>query len=294
MSSDVRLKANLSSAVNEVTNSATSDFSIQFWGVRGQIATPGKETMLYGGNTSCLEMKVGGKCLIFDGGTGIRELGNKLLSQMPIEAYIFFTHCHWDRIQGFPFFVPAFIPGNRFHIYGAKASNGATFEQRLKNQMLGPNFPVPIQVMQSELDFHNLIIGEREILENITVDTDFLNYENRSIGYRVNYNEFSVVYATDTQKNPKLLTKSLLELAQGADLLIIDTPDYSEFQSLETEGDFWLSYLEAVSLAQVKQIILSTHHPDHDDQRLEMLETYIQNVFPNASLAREKMSFSLT
>lgn len=279
--------------MNEITNQVSSNFSVQFWGVRGQIATPGKETVRYGGNTSCLEMKVGEKRLIFDGGTGLRELGNHLLSQMPVEAHIFFTHCHWDRIQGFPFFIPAFIPGNKFHIYGSEASNGATFEQRLRNQMLGPNFPVPIQVMQSKLEFHNLIIGKTEILDEIAIDTDFLNYENRSIGYRVNYNNLSVVYATDTKRNPELLTKSLMNLAQQADLLIIDTPDNQEFKSLEKEENFWLNYLEAVNMAQVKQIILSTHHPDHDDQRLEELEIEIQKVFPWASLAREKMSFEV-
>jgi len=279
--------------VNEITNQVSSNFSIQFWGVRGQIATPGKETIRYGGNTSCLEMKVGGKRLIFDGGTGLRELGNHLLSQMPVEAHIFFTHCHWDRIQGFPFFIPAFIPGNKFHIYGSEASNGATFEQRLRNQMLGPNFPVPIQVMQSKLEFHNLIIGKTEILDQIAIETEFLNYENRSIGYRVNYSDLSVVYATDTKRNPELLTKSLINLAQQADLLIIDTPDNQEFKSLKKEENFWLNYLEAVNMAQVKQIILSTHHPDHDDQRLEELEIEIQKVFPLASLAREKMSLEV-
>ncbi len=279
--------------MNEITNQVSSNFSIQFWGVRGQIATPGKETIRYGGNTSCLEMKVGGKRLIFDGGTGLRELGNHLLSQMPVEAHIFFTHCHWDRIQGFPFFIPAFIPGNKFHIYGSEASNGATFEQRLRNQMLGPNFPVPIQVMQSKLEFHNLIIGKTEILDQIAIETEFLNYENRSIGYRVNYSDLSVVYATDTKRNPELLTKSLINLAQQADLLIIDTPDNQEFKSLKKEENFWLNYLEAVNMAQVKQIILSTHHPDHDDQRLEELEIEIQKVFPLASLAREKMSLEV-
>jgi phosphoribosyl 1,2-cyclic phosphodiesterase len=293
ISSDVQVKVNPSSTVNEVTNQPNSNFAVQFWGVRGQIATPGKETIRYGGNTSCLEMKVADKCLIFDGGTGIRELGNHLLSQMPIEAYIFFTHCHWDRIQGFPFFVPAFIPGNKFHIYGAQASNGASFEQRLSSQMLGPNFPVPIQVMQSELDFRELTIGQTEILDDVKIDTEFLNYEHRSIGYRVNYHGLSVVYATDTKKNPELLTKSLMNLAKQADLLIIDTPNNQEFISLQTEEDFWLNYLDAVNMAEVKKIILSTHHPDHDDQRLEQLELQIQKVFPSASLAREKMTLEL-
>jgi phosphoribosyl 1,2-cyclic phosphodiesterase len=98
----------------DMVTGSTSDFVVQFWGVRGQISTPGKETMRYGGNTSCVEMRVGKKRLIFDCGSGLRVLGNNLLSQMPVEAYIFLTNCHWDSIQGFPFFVPGFIPGNCF------------------------------------------------------------------------------------------------------------------------------------------------------------------------------------
>ncbi len=134
----------------DMVTGSTVDFFIQFWGVRGKISSPGKDTIRYGGNTSCVEMRVGKKRLIFDGGTGLRVLGNKLLSQMPVEAHLFFTNCHWDNIQGFPFFTPAFIPGNCFHIYGAAASNGSSMEQRLARQMQPPTFPVPIQVMQSE------------------------------------------------------------------------------------------------------------------------------------------------
>ncbi len=136
-------------------------FTIQFWGVRGSIACPGPETVRYGGNTPCIEMRVGSERLIFDGGTGLRVLGQSLLSQMPVEAYMFFTHSHWDHIQGVPFFIPAFVKGNCFHIYGALAPNGASLKQRLTDQMLHPNFPVPLQVMQADLQFNDLKIGEK-------------------------------------------------------------------------------------------------------------------------------------
>ncbi len=101
-------------------------FLVRFWGVRGSIACPGPHTVRYGGNTSCIEMLVGGQRLIFDGGTGLRELGITLMAEAPLSASLFFTHSHWDHIQGFPFFVPAFVPGNRFDIYGAIAPNGST------------------------------------------------------------------------------------------------------------------------------------------------------------------------
>jgi phosphoribosyl 1,2-cyclic phosphodiesterase len=267
------------------------EFLIRFWGVRGEIATPGEATMRYGGNTPCLEMRIGGKCLIFDGGTGLRELGNDLLRQMPVEAHIFFTHCHWDRIQGFPFFIPAFIPGNRFHIYGAEASNGASFEQRLVNQMRGPNFPVPIQVMRSELKFHDLNIGESQTIDDITIETSFLNYEHRSIGYRVNACDRSVVYATDTDNYSDHVQEKLLELAHQADLLILDAPDSSKVN--HTSEIFWKISINLAKSASVKKVIISTHNPDHDDQFLEHIEMEVQSIFPHVSLAREGLMISL-
>ena len=94
--------------------------------------------MRYGGNTPCVEMCVGSKRLIFDGGTGIRVLGQSLLPKMPLEGHIFFTHSHWDHIQGFPFFVPAFAKGNCFHIHGAIAPDGSTIEKRFERSDESP------------------------------------------------------------------------------------------------------------------------------------------------------------
>ena len=137
-----------------------NQFTVIFWGVRGSIACPGTETVRYGGNTPCVEMRVGGHRLIFDGGTGLRVLGQSLLSQTPVNAHMLFTHTHWDHIQGFPFFAPAFVKNNRFHIYGPISPNGATIQQRLNDQMLNPNFPVPLQIMGAELKFFDLEIGQ--------------------------------------------------------------------------------------------------------------------------------------
>ena len=111
-------------------------FKLNFWGVRGSIPCTGAETVRYGGNTPCIEMVAGGERLIFDGGTGLRVLGQSLMGQLPVEAHMFFTHSHWDHIQGFPFFVPAFVKVNKFNIYGVVAPNGATIKQRLHDQML--------------------------------------------------------------------------------------------------------------------------------------------------------------
>ncbi|MEC4895883.1 MAG: MBL fold metallo-hydrolase [Oscillatoria sp. PMC 1051.18] len=273
-------------------------FLVKFWGVKNQIATPGKDNLRYGGNTSCVEMRVADKRLIFDGGTGIRKLGNSLLSQMPVEAHIFFTHCHWDRIQGFPFFVPAFIPGNCFHIYGADASNGSSFQERLAKQMTHPNFPVPIQVMQSELKFHCLTPGQKENLDNVEVETILLNNTHRSVAYRVSWQKHSVVYATDLEYSCESFPQNLLNLAQNADLLILDVPEVANSNlhnsaSPELQEKVWLWSVETAKAARVKQVVLSSHSPDYNDDRLDQMEQKIKSVFGNACLAREGMLVSV-
>lgn len=272
-----------------------ADFVVQFWGVRGQISAPGKDTIRYGGNTSCVEMRIGNKRLIFDGGTGLRLLGNHLLKVMPVEAYIFFTHCHWDSIQGFPFFVPALLPGNCFHIYGAAASNGASMQQRLNCQMLGPNFPVPLQVMRSELKFHSLTSGNKIRLDDITIETVFLNYSHRAMGYRVTWQGHSVVYATDRCYYPDHLDQNLLHLARQADLLILDAPrsmgaeDIHESSPLLWQDKLWQTGIATAKAAGVKRIVMSRFHPDYDDDFLDKMEEQLQSVFPNDVLAREGM-----
>ncbi|HEY9598008.1 MAG TPA: MBL fold metallo-hydrolase, partial [Cyanophyceae cyanobacterium] len=233
--------------------------------------------------------------LIFDAGSGLRLLGNQLLRQMPVEAHLFFTHCHWDRIQGFPFFTPAFIPGNCFHIYGAEASNGASIEQRLKCQMRAPNFPVPLQVMQSELKFYNLTPGHKILLDDLTIETVLLNYSYRSMGYRVTWQERSVVYATSRSHHSERIDQNLLQLARQADLLILDAPckistkDAIHSNILNWQDELWQTGIRTAKAAGVKKIVISRYNPDYDDDFLDRVEKQVQLVFPNDLLAREGM-----
>lgn len=268
---------------------------IRFWGVRGGIPTPGIETVRYGGNTACIEVKVAGKRLIFDGGTGLRVLGKHLMNELPLDAHLFFTHTHWDRIQGFPFFVPAFVEGNTFNIYGPVGQNGASIKQRLCDQMLRPNFPVPLQVMRSNLRFHDISPGSIITLDDVVIETISLNRPNRALGYRITWEDYSVVYATDTEHIPDQLDQGLLYLAHQADLLIYDaayadqtyytlTPELSAQQPAA-----WYAGIEVAIAADVKQIVLFHHDPAHDDDFLDQVETEVQASFPNVHLAREGM-----
>jgi phosphoribosyl 1,2-cyclic phosphodiesterase len=271
------------------------DFVVQFWGVRGSIPAPSSETVRYGGNTSCVEMRVAGKRLIFDGGTGLRVLGEHLVKQMPVEAFMFFTHSHWDHIQGFPFFKPAFIKGNCFHIYGAIAPNGATMKQRLHDQMLHPNFPVPMQVMQSDLKFYDLFPGDVMNIGDITIETGPLNHPNTAMGYRVTWQGRTVVYATDTEHFPDRMDENLLHLARNANVLIYDAcytdEEYHDPKSPKVGWGHstWQEAIKVAKAAGVKKAVIFHHDPNHTDDFLDNIEAQVQAVFPNSILAREGM-----
>jgi phosphoribosyl 1,2-cyclic phosphodiesterase len=275
------------------------DFTIHFWGVRGSIASPGAETVRYGGNTPCIEMRVGGQRLIFDGGTGLRVLGQHLLSCMPVSAHMFFTHSHWDHIQGFPFFTPAFVPGNYFKIYGVVAPDGSTIEQRLSGQMLHPNFPVPLQIMGATLEFYDIALGEVIDLGEVKIQNYLLNHPGEAVGYRVSWKNHAVAYVTDTEHYPGRLDENVLALADQADALIYDAmytdeEYYSERSSKVGWGhSTWQEAVKIAKAAQVKRLFIFHHDPIHSDDFLDAVGEKAAIAFPGATMAREGMVISV-
>ncbi len=277
-----------------------NQFTVNFWGVRGSIACPGSETVRYGGNTPCVEMCVGHERLIFDGGTGIRVLGQSLLSKLPVKGHIFFTHSHWDHIQGFPFFVPAFIRGNRFDIYGAIAPDGSDIEKRLNDQMRHPNFPVPLQIMGADLHFHNVEIGKAiEIGDGVVVESALLNHPGQAVGYRVNWRGHAAAYVTDTEHYADRMDENVLSLARNADVFIYDatyTDDeyYSEKASKQGWGhSTWQEAIKVAKVAGVKTLVIFHHDPLHTDDFLDVIGAQIVQEFPNSVMAREGMSMKI-
>ena len=238
-------------------------------------------------------MQAGDKRLVFDAGTGLHVLGQSLLRQMPLEAHIFFTHSHWDHMQGFPFFTPGFVKGNDFHIYGAIAPDGSTIEQRLNDQMLHPNFPVPLQIMQANLSFYDIRPGQPIEIDDVTVETAPLNHPGEAIGYRVNWRGGAAAYITDTEHFPDRLDDNVLWLARNADILVYDsTYTDEEYYSPKSPKIGWghSTWQEAVKVAQaanVKTLVIYHHDPAHDDDFLDCVGKEAAAKFPGAIMARE-------
>ena len=254
--------------------STENSMTFRFWGVRGSIATPGPETVRYGGNTPCVEVRAGGRLLVLDGGTGLRGLGVDLIERgEPVEADLFLSHLHWDHIQGIPFFTPAFIPGNTFRIWG-DSKGDREVQKTLERQMTDPNFPVPLSIMGSDLEFRQLDAGSEIQLSGVTVRTAALRHPNGCLGLRIDADGRSLVYTTDTEHDPDSgeLDPNVVDLARGADVLIYD--------SMYTEAEYrsgkigWghSTYAEAMRVARaagVKQLCFFHHEPTHDDDFLD-------------------------
>lgn len=274
-------------------------FSVRFWGVRGSIPTPGPKTVGYGGNTTCIEIRAGAELIIVDGGSGLRNLGTELAGQMPVVARVFFTHFHWDHIQGFPFFAPAFVRGNRFDLFGSDKLS-STLEETLAGQMNYPNFPVRLSDMAAQMRFHNLVEDEPVACGDAVVTTTALNHPGGCFGYRIEFGGHAVVIATDTE-HYSCVDARLAELSEGADVLVYDamyTPDEYEGTGQLPPRTGWghSTWVEGIALARaarVGKLVLFHHDPDHDDQFVGEIEARAQRDFSETVAAREGMELKV-
>jgi len=272
---------------------SNTNFTMRVWGSRGSIPTPGPSTLKYGGNTSCLEVRCGNELLVFDAGTGIRELGVHLKNQMPLNAHIFFSHLHWDHIQGFPFFIPFFAPGNNFTLY-AEQKTGCTLEGLLSDQMKYPYFPVPIPKSPSELIFHDIESNQEIIVGDAKVKSYRANHPDGCLAYRIEYGGKTIVYSTDTEHSDEI-DESLCEAARDADVFIYDC-NYTEEEYEIRRGWGHSTWVEGVKLAKkagAKKLILWHHDPLHNDDFIDELQNKAREAFPDAHAAFEGMEIKL-
>lgn len=272
---------------------------IRFWGVRGTIPSPGRHTIKYGGNTSCVEIFTSDKQLIIlDAGSGIRHLGKHLIEnqQGRIIGNILISHTHWDHIQGFPFFAPIFGRNNRFVLVGKKRV-GEQLVDTLAQQFTEPYLPFAYKSLPADLIVKEVKDGETLIIGDATkVTVADLNHPGGCLGFRIENNGVSFVYCSDVSHHKDSFDETLLKLAQGADLLVHD----SHFASLEEKQRFveyghssWLEATQAAIEAGVKNLALFHYAPDLSDDELEQILVKARKVFPRTLLAQEGLTINL-
>ncbi len=304
---------------------------LTFWGVRGSIPCPGPNTVKYGGNTACLELRFGeeNKLVIIDAGSGIRELGNKLVSEDlkkgPIETEIFLTHTHWDHIMGFPFFTPIYIPGSKLKIFGPVTYEEDTLDRIVGDQLRYRYFPVRQSELAAKIEYMELKESEQELGNGIKLRTKYLNHPILDLGYRFEYQGKVLVTAYDTEPFRNVFdmdpsdpgydeaavkegeavareeNEKMLEFFKGADLLVHDA-QYTHREYLDSKLGWGHSSFEwainSAHKAGVKKLLLFHHDPMRRDDQLDELLIKYRKAIENKTdlqldIAREGMTLEI-
>ncbi len=231
-----------------------------------------------GGNTPCLEVNAGQTLVVLDAGSGLRPLGLKLMKgkcgRGQGVVHLFLTHLHWDHIQGFPFFAPAYVPGNRIFVY----SPHSNVAQLLADQQRAELFPIPLEPVRADIGFVRLEERDSVSLDAIRIHNIPMAHPGGSYGYRLESDQACIVYATDAEYKElaEIDTKKYIDFFTGANVLIFDA-QYTLLQSFIEKEDWGHSSSfigsDMATIAGVKKLILFHHDPTSSDQKvLEILE----------------------
>lgn len=277
--------------------------SVRFWGDRGSIPCPGPATVVYGGNTSCLEIRADDRLVIVDLGTGLKPLGDWLMAndfkKGPIDADVFITHTHWDHIMGFPMFTPIFIPTTKLRIRGPVSYEDDTLESIIGAQLSYRYWPVRQSELSAAIEYDQLKETELDLGGGLVVRTKYLNHPILCLGYRFEYGGKSIVTAYDTEPFANVFpvdpadpyydedaaregelaareeNEKVLRFFRGADVLIHDTQYTKKEYEAGKRGWGHSSYEHAINAAhkaEVKKLVMFHHDPNRSDDQLAELE----------------------
>lgn len=290
----------------------------KFWGVRGSIPVPGPDTIKYGGNTTCIEVRTdNNELIILDAGTGLYQFSETLLSQTPISAHILITHTHWDHIHGLPFCSLFYIPDNCLSIYGGQdLKTGEGIERTLKIQLQHAFFPIAEHELKAEISYKTVKAGEEFKIANATITPILMNHPVINLGYLVKCDGKSLFFTGDYEPLINIYTvddkeylefqqmidesiDSLVEAIQGVDALIIDS-SYTEEEYLHKKNWGHGTFNEALALAKkanAKKLFFTHHDPTRTDVALDAIFTEIlnnnQDIACELYIAREGMEVKL-
>jgi phosphoribosyl 1,2-cyclic phosphodiesterase/CheY-like chemotaxis protein len=276
--------------------------SLRFWGVRGSIPTPGPTTIVYGGNTSCIEVRADGELIVLDAGSGIRPLGMQLAAEFKGKALnltLLISHTHWDHIQGFPFFAPAYNPKNQIRVLAYEGAQKG-LEATLSSQMESPYFPIAMREMPGNIDIQELKDMTFHI-GSVKVHATFLNHPGVCAGYRLYTNSGSIAYLPDhepfqrfrahsngkngpaseeAQQFARQCDQKLIDFIRDADVVVLDS-QYEEHEYATHVGWGHSCVDDSVALAasaSAKRLILFHHDPTHDDAQIARMVSRAQSL----------------
>jgi len=275
---------------------------LRFWGVRGSIPTPGESTVRYGGNTPCTEIRLGNdELIILDAGTGIRKLGDQLMARgQSVHATVLITHPHWDHIQGFPFFKPAFVSGNTLVIVGTERPE-KKLSEIVSDQMNRIYFPVQLNELKATLTFRPVKDEQNLDVYGAKVRTMYVNHPGFTVAYRIEFNGKTLVYISDNEPYDRGAAASLenfedlvkdkfeetngdpnqrvFEFCRDADLLIHDAT-YTPEEYVDRVGwghSHYLFALRVAAEAGVRKLCLFHHDPNHSDNDVDKIVKACRN-----------------
>lgn len=291
---------------------------VKFWGVRGSIASPGPSTVRYGGNTTCIEVRTdNNELIILDAGTGIFPLSQSLLAELPITANVLITHSHWDHIQGLPFFIPSFIPGNVLRLHGAfDPVSGKGVEQVMSVQLQYSYFPVREAEMKARIEYITLTPGESIQIGSATITPFMMNHPVIDFGYRIEANGKSVFFTGDHEPPQNIYepqdpdyadyqsfidekSNYILSAMAGVDVLIADC-SYTSAEYPAKKGWGHGTFHSSIDYAKqsgAKMLFCTHHEPTRSDDALEAAFQQVlqdhprQDGDPQYRLAREGESY---
>ena len=283
--------------------------SLRFWGVRGSIACGGPDTLRYGGNTLCIELRCGNRLLVLDAGTGLRPLGNALARAGAIDADLLLTHTHLDHCIGLPFFAPMFDARNRVRIWAGHLPPSTGIRSVLASMMAPPLFPVPPDIFRADIEYRDFIAGATLVLPrvmagelDVQVRTLALEHPNGATGYRVAHAGRSACYLSDLEHAGVAPTPALVDFVRDADVLVYDAM-YTDEQFEGRVGwghSTWQAGMRLADAANVGCYVVFHHDPEHDDVRMDAIAQQLAHARPGrtsralarALVAREGMTLA--
>jgi phosphoribosyl 1,2-cyclic phosphodiesterase len=269
-----------------------SELELIVRGTRGSMSVSGEPYLRYGGNTTCFQLPLPNRQVIFDCGTGLRTVQHEVGSDRA-DYTVFLTHYHWDHLQGIPVFAPYYSAGNRFEFF-APAPDSGTVADVIDTVIRPPWFPVRFSESPAEVSCH-VVPAEVEIGPVLVRSID-LHHPDPVVGYRIDGPDRSVVIATDHEAGIHEVDARLVAFAEGADVLIHDaqyTPEDYVDHRVGWGHSTWEHAVKTAEVAGVGELILTSHDPDHDDAAIDKIEADARAVFTNTTAVYEGMRIPL-